>query len=135
MKVLIDANVLLDFLLQRKPEETEPVFALNKTGKIQLYISTSIVHIAAYWLKKYHSAQNVKNILLALLNEVQVLDVPHTEIAKAISTAGSDIEDAIQYQVALYHIMHAIITNDKAFIKTSTPALWVGTPQQFLKLL
>ena len=50
-KVLIDANVLLDFTLKRTNYElAKQVFSAIVNQGLNAYITPSILHIAGYWL-------------------------------------------------------------------------------------
>ena len=77
-KIFLDANILLDFALKRG--EYGPARALIEMGiggRIQAFITPSVIHIVAYWLTKAYGKLKAKELLLTLLADVQVIDVNH----------------------------------------------------------
>lgn len=133
-KVFIDANILLDFTLKRPAyEEAKKIIELVVNGNIQAFITPAIVHIAGYWLTKAYGDAKAKELLLALLSDVKVIDIPHHITLVALHSKISDIEDALQYYAAIYHKLDYFISRDKKLQKESIPVLQVYTPKEFLK--
>jgi predicted nucleic acid-binding protein len=132
MKVLLDANICLDILLKRNPGKSEKIIELAEEGIITLFVSTSIVHILAYWSTKEYGFEIARELLLHFLEDSEVLDLPHKETIQAIAMADRDMEDSIQLKVALYHDLGIIVTNDKGFIKDSNPNLPILSLEAFL---
>jgi predicted nucleic acid-binding protein len=133
MKILLDANICLDILLKRNPGKAEKIIELAEAGIINLYVSTSIVHILAYWTNKNYGFEIARELLLHFLNDVEVLDLPHNETIQAITMAKSDMEDSIQLKVALFHELDLIITNDVKFIKEASLIIEMLPLEAFLK--
>src|SRR5450755_2482150 len=101
-RVFLDANFLLDFLLQRKGfSETKDIMSLGINGDIQLVISPAVLHITAYWLAKTFTNKKAKTIVLTLLSDVEVIDCDHETALLAINSSMDDMEDALQYYTAL----------------------------------
>lgn len=98
LKALVDANVLLEFFLKRKEYKiTELLIENLLKQKYQAYITSSILHILAYWLGKTYGREKTKEMLLELLTLVTVIDCRHETAVLAISSAIVDKEDAILY--------------------------------------
>jgi len=133
-KVFIDANVMLDFLLKRVafPEARE-IISLVVNGKIQGYITPSIVHIVGYWLTKAFGVSKAKELLLTLLADIHVIDIPHQVTLVALHSKMNDIEDALQYYTAIHHKLDCFISLDKQLQKTGLPNLPIYTPKEFIK--
>ena len=133
-EVFVDANVLLDFTLKRAGyEESKQIVELALGGHIVLYITPSIVHIAGYWLSKAYSPAKAKEILLTLLADVLIIDMPHEIVITALHSKMKDIEDALQYYTAIHHKLDYFITLDAALLKESIAVLPIVSPKQFLK--
>lgn len=133
-KVFVDANVLLDFTLKRAAyQEAKQIVELALQGHIALFITPSIVHIVGYWLSKAYGAAKAKEILLTLLADVQVIDMPHEIVVSALHSKMKDIEDALQYYTAIHHKLNYFISSDAALLKESIPVLPIFSPKQFLK--
>jgi predicted nucleic acid-binding protein len=133
-KVMLDANIILDYALKRDDKAiAKEILSLVIQGTIQGYITPSIVHICAYWLTKAYGHEKAKRILLSLLTDVKVLDIPHDTTIAALHSSIRDIEDALQYYTALHHKLDYFISRDKQLLKEAIPLLPIYTPLQFLK--
>jgi predicted nucleic acid-binding protein len=133
-KVLLDANIILDFVLQRR--EYKSAFLLIEwatIGKIQAYITPSIVHVAAYWLIKEFGEWQTKEILLSLVADIRVIDLGHDAMINALHSQMMDVEDSLQYYTALHHRLDYVITRDRDLIKSAIPILPAVSPEEFIK--
>ena len=132
-KVFLDDNILLDFTLKReKYEKSKTIFELVVSGEIQAFITPSIVQIVGYWLTKTYGNANAKEILLTLLTDVTVIDLPHEIAVNALHSKINDIEDALLYYTAIHHKLDYFISYDKQLQRQSIPILTVYTPDEFL---
>jgi predicted nucleic acid-binding protein len=135
-KVLLDANVLLDFMLKRQGYElAKIVVQLAVQRSVQAFVTPSILHITAYWLTKAYGSSKAKELLLTLLSDLQVIDASHEMAVAALHSKIADIEDALQYYTAIHHKLDYVISRDKALQKTALPSLPVLTPEELLKEL
>lgn len=132
-KVFLDANILLDFTLKcEEYEQSKQIIALAVNGTIQAFITASIVHIVGYWLTKAYGNAKAKELLLTLMADVTVIDLPHEIVLNALHSKINDIEDALQYYTAVHHKLDYFISRDKQLQKQSIPLLPVYTPREFL---
>lgn len=133
-KIFIDANVLLDFFFKRTAyEESKQIIELAVSNRVQAFITPSVVHIAGHWLTKAYGAVRAKELLLTLLTDVQVIDIPHEIALFALHSKIEDIEDALQYYTAKHHKADFFISLDKQLQKKAISSLPVYTPKEFLK--
>lgn len=133
-KLFLDANIILDLTLKREGYlHAKQITETAILGQIRLYTSSSIIHIVGYWLTKAYGPNKAKELLLALLDDVQILETNHETTTNAFHSKITDIEDAIQYHTALHHKMDGFISRDKLLKKMSTSTLPIYTPQEFLK--
>ena len=132
-KLFLDANILLDFTLQRDNyEQSKKIVALAVNGNIQAFITPSILHILGYWLTKYYDQAKAKEILLTLLTDVTIIDLPHEIAVNALHSKITDIEDALQYYSAIHYKLDYFISRDKLLQKQAIPVLPVYMPDEFL---
>jgi len=132
-KVFLDANILLDFTLQREGyEQSKQIIELAVNGTIQAFITPSIVHIVGYWLTKAYGNARAKELLLTLMADVTVIDLPHEIVLNALHSKINDIEDALQYYTAIHHKLDYFISRDRQLQKQSIPVLPVYTPRELL---
>lgn len=135
-KLFLDANILLDFTLKREAFPlSKKIIELVVNGQVQAFITPSVVHILGYWLTKAYGNAKAKELLLALLVDVTVVDISHEITLIALHSKIKDIEDALQYYTAIHHKLDYFISRDKSLLKDAIPSLPVCTPQEFLKLI
>lgn len=133
-RVLLDANILLDFTLQRKDfASARKLIEWAMVGRIHAFITPAILHIVGYWLTKEYGADQAKEILLTLLVDIQVIDIGHEASVNALHSQMTDIEDALQYYTALHHKLDYFITRDRDLIKSAIPILPAYSPEEFIK--
>jgi predicted nucleic acid-binding protein len=134
VKVFLDANVLVDFALERELFDSANAVMNLVTGPgFAGYISTSVLHITGYWIAKDNGNKNAKEFLLLLLNDIRVIDIPHEIAVAALLSNFNDIEDALQYYTAIHYKLDYFISNDKKLKKDGTLVLPVLTPKEFLE--
>ena len=132
-KVFLDANILLDFTLKRDEyEQSKQIIELVINGTIQAFFTPSIIHIVGYWLTKAYGNAKAKEMLLTLMADVTVIDLPHEIVLNALHSKITDIEDALQYYTAIHHKLDYFVSRDKQLQKQSIPILPVYTPQDLL---
>lgn len=134
-KIFLDVNIILDYALKRPEGYVHSKEILKKiiSGEFEGYTSSVAVHIIGHVLKKHLNASLAKKIILALLNDIYIINPSREILVQAISSKWTDLEDAIQYYTALHHDIDIMISRDKDFIKKAFPSLPILLPQQFLE--
>ena len=134
-KIILDANLLLDLILNRSNDskDLDRIYQSIVEGKCKGFITTSIVQIVGYWVTKAVDVSHAKKILMATLNDLKVIDAPHSIVENALRSDMKDIEDALQYYTATHHKLDVFVSKDKDFIKASRPILPVFHPKDFIK--
>lgn len=133
-KVFLDANILLDFTLKRDEyEQSRQIIELAVNGTIQAFVTPSIVHIVGYWLTKAYGNAKAKELLLTLMADVTVIDLPHAIVLSALHSKITDIEDALHYYTAVHHKLDYFLSRDKQLQKQGIPVLPIYTPNELLR--
>ena len=133
-RVFMDANILLDFTLKRPSyENARKLVEWAIEGRIEAFVTPSIIHMMAYWMTKVYKPEQTKKILLSLLVDIQVIDIGHETTVNALHSKMNDIEDALQYYSALHHRLDYFLSRDKGLQKEAIPMLPVFSPEEFLK--
>lgn len=133
-KIFLDANILLDFLLKRADyPDAKKVIKLILDKKARGYITPSIVHNTGYWVTKAYGNLKAKELLLALLSDLTVIDCSHQIAVVALNSRIDDIEDALQYFTAIQHKLDIFLSRDKKLQKSAIPSLPVYNIKEFLK--
>lgn len=137
LKVFLDVNIILDYILKRPEgyESSKKILEKIIAKEIEGYTSSVAIHIVGHILKKHIKIILAKKIILALLNDIQIINPPREILVQAMSSKWSDLEDAIQYYTALHHKIDVLISRDRDFIKKTTPSLPILMPKQLLENL
>ena len=135
MKVLIDANVILDVLLNRSPwvTDSQAVWEANHQQQIQGHIVatsvTNLFYIARKLVGQPLALQGVRDCLAAF----DVIPVNQTILHDATALPGSDFEDNVTIRCAVVSGMEAIVTRNLAdFSDSPVPAF---SPAELLSRL
>lgn len=134
VKIFLDANILLDFTLQRERyNESKEIIEHIINNNIRGFITSSVLHITGYWLSKAYGTMKAKKLLLTLLTDITIIDISHETALAALHSKIDDIEDALQYYTAIHHKLDYFISLDKQLQKESMPALPVLAPREFIE--
>ena len=126
MKVLIDTNIILDVLCNRKDfvEDSAKVFKLCEVKKITGYISALSISNIVYIMRKELDTEKVKEILEKLSLIFEIVDLRADDLKRASALDFKDYEDAIQSTQASRIKANYIITrNIKDYHKSKVTAI------------
>ncbi len=135
MKLLVDANVVLDVLLER------PAFCMSGTqilglsqGGVELFVSASSITDIYYIIRKARQSKETARMLLKnLLSNVNVATVSSKEIRRALDLNWTDFEDAVQYAVGESLVVDYLVTRNLSDFK---PARFpVVSPEELLNIV
>lgn len=129
MKILIDTNVILDVLCNRKDfvEDSLKIFRYCETAQIDGCISSLSVPNIVYIMRKELDGEKIKEILTTLTSLFTVIDLRETDLLKAADLDFSDYEDALQAVCAARAKTNYIVTrNIKDFTHSPVPAIKPG---------
>ena len=124
--LLIDANVLLNYLLNRPPEcvYAKEILDFCRRKKINGYMAFHTVSIIWYALRK-KAVQERRSLLLDLCELVKVTGASHEDVISAKKNdIFVDFEDCLQEKCAKKVNAEYIVTeNIKDFAQSSIPAV------------
>ncbi len=132
-RVFIDSDITFDLLIERHPfyDAAARLFSLADNNKLKIYISALSFSNLHYILRKKYNAELSIKTLQRLKAITNVLAVNEKIIDLALSSDFNDLEDAIQYYVALENEIPIILTrNLKDFKLSKIPVM---TADDFLK--
>ena len=122
-KLLLDTNVVVDFLHHREPfyEATRLLMLCGRVGEFSLWVLSSqvtdIISIMTEGGKKSKAPEALEK-LRALRTFVNVHAVTDADIDKMLAASWSDPEDGLLIDMALKMRADAIITRDTHFPET-----------------
>ena len=132
MVLLIDANIILDVLLDR-PEfvrDSSLVWKLCETEQAKGYVSALTFANLVYIMRKQLTPEKIENVLQRLGLIFEFADLTSADLSKASSLHWADFEDAVQSVTAeRVHANYIITRNVRDFTKSKVMAL---TPAELL---
>ena len=135
MRVLLDNDVVLDFILKRPPfnVEAKAVFDYAGRGEITIYISTITPINAFYTTRKEQGKDIAFKAVEGLLKLVEVCRTDKSVLQNAFTLGFSDFEDAVQCASAISENLDAIVTRNTKDYKSSTVEIY--SPTEFLQII
>jgi predicted nucleic acid-binding protein len=133
IRVLIDTNVVLDFLLRRPDYAVaRKMVVFSAVGDFELWISSSQVTDVHYMVSdrgKKSRSQQAQRAIMRLRKRVNVVSLGAREVDLALECQRDDFEDSLLHQAAVNIGASAIVTrNADDFSRSSIPAV---TPEDF----
>ena len=132
--LFIDTDVIIDFLIDRKPHSREAaiIFTLIEQKRLKGYVSSLTFSNLYYVLSKVEPHNKVISKLDSISKMLAILKVDQKIIKDAITSKFLDFEDSIQYYCARnYKKIDVLITrNTKDYKNSEIPIM---TPSDYLK--
>lgn len=132
MKLLIDANILLDVLQKREPhyKDSALIWKLCETEQAEGYVSVLSFADLVYVMRKELDAEKVLDVQQKLALIFRFADFTAADITRAAEMQWDDFEDAVQAATAeRIHADHIITRNLRDFKQSSIVAF---TPAEYL---
>ena len=135
MKVLLDTNVVLDFILRRTDfiVEAGEIFVRLQNLEFEGFVSSITPINAFYTTKKEINAGAAFASIKKLLTVVEVCLTGKAEMQMAFSLDFSDFEDAVQCASAMAEGLDAIVTRNTKDYANSP--IQIYSPAEFLEVL
>lgn len=133
-KILVDTNVVLDLLAERKDfiEETQIFFTLASQNGIKLFVSALTFANAHYIMSNQMRISEAQKVLRKFKTLVDCVSFDDRILELSLESKFKDYEDSIQYYSALSCSADLIVTrNKKDFNLSKLPVLDV---KEYLKL-
>jgi predicted nucleic acid-binding protein len=135
MRVLVDTNVILDYVLARQPfhSDAEKII-LGVAKKDFVGYFSSITPINVYYTgRKLKGKQPTIKALRRLLNLFEVCAADKSVLQTAFASNFNDYEDAVQHESAVAENLDAIVTRNIKDFKNAS--IQVYSPDEFLQIL
>ncbi|HVU57356.1 MAG TPA: PIN domain-containing protein [Puia sp.] len=131
-RIFLDTDVLLDFAI-KKDRAARQLLEWAVKGRVQAFITNYTVQVAGYWLTKAYGTVKAKELLAALLADVQVIDIGHAITVDALHSRIDDMDLALQYYTALHHKLDYFVTRAGGLDEASSPVLPACSPEAFIQ--
>lgn len=134
MRILLDTNILIDYISLRPPfsEDAKAILKLCMEKQIYGCIAAHSVMNAFYILRKDLSAEERRNVLAWLCELLTVVGIDKSKILSALENDKfTDVEDCLQSECAKAVSADYIVTRNVGdFQNSAVPAV---LPDEFLK--
>ena len=134
MRVLLDTNVLLDYLLYRKGyDDAEQVLQECVQFKIEGYVAAHSIPNIFFILRKVYTEDERRDILANLTSFLSVAEINHEMIVSALTRREfCDFEDCLQDECASIVGADFIVSqNIKDYVNSRVPAI---SPKDFIQI-
>lgn len=121
-RILVDTNVLLDYLLTREPfyEEARGIVTSCVDGRIKGCIAAHSISNIFYILRKDYDIKERREVLLNLCSIFDVEGIDKDKLLAGLQNESfSDFEDCLQMECAKAYQAEYIVTRNIADYKTS----------------
>ena len=135
MRVLLDNDAVLDFLLVRQPFflEADEIFIRLQNKEFRAYTS-AITPINAFYTTRKEKGKDVAfKTVEGLLKLVEVCRTNKSVLQNAFTLNFADYEDAVQCASAMAENLDAIVTRNTKDYKNSSVKVY--SPGEFLQFL
>jgi len=136
LTVLIDTNVLIDFLIDRgsSTENAKKIIQKSQEKTINAFLAAHSITNIFYILRKVYSVSERKQRLLDLCRFISIVEIGKESILNILANNDfNDIEDCLQAECAIAINADFIITCDiNDYAHSKIPAI---LPDEFLEKL
>jgi len=115
MRVLVDTNIILDFLLARDLflPDAEALFQLMRSGQIVGFVTATTLTDIFYIARRHsRSMERAREAVGLIVSSMEVCPVDREVVELALGFVTPDFEDAVQIACAVVQGLDAIVTRD-----------------------
>ena len=135
-RILIDTNVLLDYLLEREPffDDAKKVILSCVDGKVKGCIAAHAIPNMFFILRKDYSIKERREVLSNLCSIFDIEGIDKTKLLSGLSNEDfSDFEDCLQMECAKSYGADYIVTRNVADYSVSE--VNAIEPREYLKII
>lgn len=136
MRVYLDVNIMLDYVIGRDPGglDAASVVSIAQLKKMQLITSPNSFVMCYYYVRKLKErSDHIKHSLALIRKIIDCVDMNGQIIDSAISRKiPNDLEDGVQVEAAIAARAQIFITNDKQLRRLKTKDLEMMFPAEFM---
>jgi len=136
MTVLLDTNVIMDALQERRPFDSaaKKLLLRSENGEIKCCFTASAATDIFYIYSKARDVRSARSALDYLFANYRAVSVSHEDCTNALSLPIDDFEDALAVMCAKRTEVDYIVTRDEQFLrsKSSVPLI---LPEKLLEEL
>lgn len=125
MKVLLDTNAILDYVLARVPwnNEANAIHEAMQSGRMEGCVTASSITDIFYVARRLIGKVRAREAVPLCLEAFTVIRVARESLEAAMGLAIDDFEDAVQVASAMEYGCDAIVTRDRLDFSNSPIAI------------
>ncbi len=133
MRILLDTNIIMDALQERKPFDIEAkeILINAQNGEFDCWFTANSAADIFYLYSKARNTQSAKAALDFLFSNFRVISITHDDCKKALRLSINDFEDALVVVCAEKENIDFIITRDIEFLQASS-SVEIVSPKKFI---
>jgi len=137
MNILIDTNVIIDFLLEREPQifKASEIFELIRLDKIKAFTTASSITDIFYITAKRLGKNQARYLIRQLLRLLDIISVDGNDCVEALDLPIDDYEDSLVLTCSRKVNVDYIISGDADFLQVKSPYAQIITSDDFLLLM
>lgn len=135
MRVLIDTNIVLDWLMSREPYLESARYIMEKClfGDLEGYLTVHSLTDLFYILRKDFDVDKRKKLILLLCDNMNIIAEDKAAVKAALGNEDwRDLEDGLQMECASQEALDYIVTRNIKDFKMS--AVLPVLPEQMIEL-
>lgn len=126
MRVLVDTNVILDFLQEREPfvDNAARLFERIDAGELEGFIAATTITNIYYIVRRAAGRVVAQDAIAQVLSDLNICAVDQEVLERSLALSFEDFEDAVQYACAVVHNIDVIVTRDvSGFVNAKIPVV------------
>ena len=133
MTILLDTNVIMDALQERRPfdAEAKEILLRAQNGEFTCYFTANAATDIFYLYSKSHDIKTARQVLDFLFATYKVVSVTHDDCISAMAIPIEDFEDALVSACAKKAGADYILSRDDKYLRENSPVK-VIKPKDFL---
>ena len=137
MNVMIDTNVILDDILNRRQhyKDANKLMQLVINQQIFGYLTSNSLTDIFYIIAKYLNQSSARAAVKKILGCLQIIGVDGQDCHRAINLPMPDFEDALMVVCADKAALDYIITNDIKFLANPNLLVPAISPTNFISMM
>lgn len=126
MKILYDANVLLDALLRREPfyQQAAQLLAAAEQSRVHAFLCSASITTIHYLAAKQMGPISARQAIERLLRIFDLAVVDRLVLQSALSSHIIDFEDAVVSESAYHAAVDGIVTRNLAHFRNSSVRIY-----------
>lgn len=126
MRILLDTDVVLDYLLDREPfaAASGAIWQAGEQGQLEIYVAAITPINVFYIARKLKGEAVARGLVASLVTTARMCTLDQAILTAALSSSMPDYEDAVQATTANTYQLDGIVTrNFQDYVGSPVPVM------------